>query len=206
MAGETKVDRRVEEVVGVGDTRRRDSAPLPISLPLTKIERNKIYQARYRSKNKERCNLATKLSRSNPISKEKAREYRNAWRNKNPEKYKSLRLKHYYKHHENEILKSRLRRRENKELIIAHYSKSSSCAICGFTDIRALTIDHINGGGSKHRKLICRGGGNVFYVWLKKNNYPEGFQVLCMNCQFIKRDINGECSHNGRPKVNATSN
>jgi hypothetical protein len=51
-------------------------------------------------------------------------------------------------------------------------------------DIRALSIDHINGGGNKHLKEIGQG---KLYSWLKKHNYPPGYQVLCMSCQFIKR-------------------
>lgn len=35
------------------------------------------------------------------------------------------------------------------------------------------------GGGSKHRKEI---GVASTYSWLKKNKYPEGFRVLCWNC------------------------
>ena len=34
--------------------------------------------------------------------------------------------------------------------------------------------------------------GNL-YNWLIKNNFPSGFQTLCMNCQFIKREENREC-------------
>jgi hypothetical protein len=66
---------------------------------------------------------------------------------------------------------------------------SSPALKCGvfsavFYNIKALSIDHINGGGGKHRKE-----SNIthFYNWLKKNNYPTGFQTLCLNCQFIKR-------------------
>jgi hypothetical protein len=52
-----------------------------------------------------------------------------------------------------------------------------------YTNIKALSIDHINGGGNKHRKTI----GWSLYYWLIAHNYPKGFQVLCMNCQFIKK-------------------
>ena len=58
---------------------------------------------------------------------------------------------------------------------------------CGFKDIRALSIDHINGNGNIHRKTAVSSCGNIIYRWLKQNNYPSGFQVLCMNCQFIKK-------------------
>ena len=44
-----------------------------------------------------------------------------------------------------------------------------------------LSIDHIDGGGTQHRKQL-REQGTIFYRWVIKNNYPEGFQVLCFNC------------------------
>ena len=74
--------------------------------------------------------------------------------------------------------------------ILSHYSNGTlKCASCGFDDIRALSIDHINGGGAPHRRMT----GNDIYGWLKRNGFPEGYQVLCMNCQLIKRQVNREC-------------
>ena len=61
------------------------------------------------------------------------------------------------------------------------------CSRCGFLDIRALTVDHINGGGNQERKRIGAIG-----VWLKVLRDPTGYQCLCMNCQFIKREENNE--------------
>jgi len=55
-----------------------------------------------------------------------------------------------------------------------------------YTDIRALSIDHINGGGNRHLQALGFGRSR-FYRWLKRNNYPSGFRVLCMNCQFVGR-------------------
>ncbi len=73
-----------------------------------------------------------------------------------------------------------------KETILSHYSPKLECQLCGFNDIRALSIDHINGNGNKHRKKIFghNASGSKFYRWLKRNNYPDGFRVLCGNCQF----------------------
>ena len=81
-----------------------------------------------------------------------------------------------------------------KELVMSHYGNGSkACVKCGFDDIRALTIDHIDGGGSKHiKELKMKRGGSRFYNWLIKNNYPPGYQTLCMNCQLIKRFENNE--------------
>ncbi len=75
-----------------------------------------------------------------------------------------------------------------KEVLIYYSNREMRCAKCGFADIRALSLDHIGGGGCEHRRQIKN-----FYSWLRKNGYPRGYQVLCMNCQFIKRAENNEC-------------
>jgi hypothetical protein len=78
--------------------------------------------------------------------------------------------------------------RQIKQLVLTHYGNGKcACVRCGFDDIRALSIDHINGGGTKHRKEINlgTGGGLNMYNWLINNNYPEGFRTLCLNCQII---------------------
>jgi hypothetical protein len=80
-----------------------------------------------------------------------------------------------------------------KERIMRHYSGGSAfCGYCGYDDMRALTIDHIDGTGSEHRRQIKTKGGGDFFLWLKRNNFPDGFQVLCMCCNFIKRIENKE--------------
>ncbi len=52
---------------------------------------------------------------------------------------------------------------------------------CSVTDIKKLEINHIAGFGSEHRKKLFgrdRAGHNFWY-WLKKNGWPDGFNVLC---------------------------
>lgn len=58
---------------------------------------------------------------------------------------------------------------------------------CGVTDIACLTIDHIDGGGNRHRKET----GPHSYRWLKRHSYPPGYQVLCHNCNILKY-LNGD--------------
>lgn len=65
------------------------------------------------------------------------------------------------------------------------------CVCCGEKPLIFLTIDHIKGGGNKHRKELGRRG---IYSWLRTNNYPKGFQVLCWNCNAAKH-ILGKCIH-----------
>lgn len=61
------------------------------------------------------------------------------------------------------------------------------CVNCEKSDLELLTLDHISGGGNKHRQANKIGAGGDTYRFLKKNAYPPGFQVLCWNCQFKKK-------------------
>ncbi len=101
-----------------------------------------------------------------------------------PESYKAAQQR--YKDSGKKSLAMSARQRQQKEQCLAAYGQQ--CVRCGFPDIRALSIDHIDGGGSQHRREIRR----HFYRWLIANNFPPGFQTLCMNCQFIKRHENQE--------------
>lgn len=58
------------------------------------------------------------------------------------------------------------------------------CVRCGFTDVRALQIDHVNGDGSRER----RGVRNTYTYYRKLLEAAPGtLQVLCANCNTIKR-------------------
>lgn len=70
-----------------------------------------------------------------------------------------------------------------KQLVMDHYSNGpAKCAICNISDIRILTIDHLAGSGKRHRVGIgAEKSGSKFYKWLRDNNFPPGFRVLCFN-------------------------
>ena len=59
-----------------------------------------------------------------------------------------------------------------------------SCAICGFANEYALTLDHILNNGAEERSAIGERG--VYRRSLDPENKSE-YRVLCMNCQFIER-------------------
>ncbi len=63
------------------------------------------------------------------------------------------------------------------------------CSECGFPDKRALHFDHVNGGGRRHRKSLP--SGSAYYRALMNMSLDElraAFQVLCANCNAIKRE------------------
>lgn len=68
------------------------------------------------------------------------------------------------------------------------------CTNCGFSDFRALQIDHVNSDGAKDKRYGNRITGNTY--WRKvAASFEAGenmYQVLCANCNWIKRDTHGE--------------
>lgn len=72
-----------------------------------------------------------------------------------------------------------------------HYG--NVCACCGIDEF--LEVDHIDGGGNKHRKSLGISGGDQFYRFLKKNGWPAGYRSMCSNCNRAVSN-HRECPHN----------
>jgi hypothetical protein len=71
----------------------------------------------------------------------------------------------------------RLRR---KIKVLEKYSNGNiECSCCRESVLEFLSIDHINGGGTSHRKSLKSAD---IYAWLLKNDFPKGFRILCHNC------------------------
>jgi hypothetical protein len=70
-----------------------------------------------------------------------------------------------------------------RRAILNHYGRA--CACCGTT--KNLTVDHIHGGGNKHRAQLGEGSYGL-YRWLVVNGFPAGFQILCGPCNQSKDD------------------
>ena len=168
-------------------------------------------QKEYREKNPKRTKLAQKKSRAK--HPEKYRDYRRNWQRNNTDKTQRYHLTHRSKPgiRENELAYSkkynqehqeerrqyaqkpevkRYRRkyhRDNRIDCLKIYSKKVSnssepiCSSCGLKDVRFLQIDHINGVITNDG----RGASNLV-GYLRRNNYPGGYQVLCGNCNWLK--------------------
>jgi hypothetical protein len=79
------------------------------------------------------------------------------------------------------------------DVLQTYSGKYPQCACCGESKIEFLGINHINGKGNLHRKELTK-QGTTLYLWLKKNNYPVGFNVLCHNCN-LSMGYYGYCPH-----------
>lgn len=93
------------------------------------------------------------------------------------------------------------RNQQYKKIVMEHYGKGR-CVCCEESIISFLTINHKNNNGSEHRKKISgredgSGGGSETYKWLIKNNFPDGFDVQCNNCNSGSFYNGGVCPHSG---------
>ena len=85
------------------------------------------------------------------------------------------------------------RQRLRLDVLTAYSTGVLRCTCCGETEPQFLALDHIDGGGYAQKKLLRR-HGQAFYLWLKQQGYPEGYRVLCHNCNLAK-GFYGECPH-----------
>ena len=118
----------------------------------------------------------------------KAKAYHHA----NPEKQKTRHRKWYLKNKELSDKRVKEQHIKLRKLVLDAYGNKCEC--CGETHYEFLAIDHIDGGGRKHRKSISKN----FYYWLRDNNFPEGFRILCHNCN-MSHGFYGYCPHDQQP-------
>lgn len=131
-----------------------------------------------------RTNVATKKRMTDSLKRKKIQEYKSAWVSANRNRAAELGRR--------ERIRLRLQ-------VIQHYD--GECACCGENTLEFLGIDHANGGGREHKKSIP---GGLIYRWLKRNGFPDGFQVLCHNCNLAK-GFYGQCPHERERQWNAKS-
>ncbi|MFA5130461.1 MAG: hypothetical protein WC477_06150 [Patescibacteria group bacterium] len=142
-------------------------------------------QQRYYQKNKEKCKLAKEKSMA------KCPNYFKEYYQINHDRILQQRQQHRENNIEQYKAKERKKRLSVKERVINGYG--GKCECCGETLLDFLTIDHINNDGAKHRKEFGRAG--KVHRWIISNNFPEGFQVLCFNCNYSKYFNSGKCIH-----------
>jgi hypothetical protein len=80
--------------------------------------------------------------------------------------------------------------RARMECLIYYSGDPPKCACCYESEIRFLTLDHINNNGKETRNVA-----KVLAFHLKKLGFPPGIQVLCYNCNCGRGANKGICPH-----------
>lgn len=122
-------------------------------------------------------------------------KYARAWNKRNPKAYLAAAARWRAANIEKAREGSRTQHRKIRDAFIAAYG--GKCKCCGERESVFLTLEHVGGGGGRHRKKF---GGNYGVLReLKKRGWPQkGFALLCHNCNHGERV--GGCPH--RKKLN----
>jgi ssDNA-binding Zn-finger/Zn-ribbon topoisomerase 1 len=76
------------------------------------------------------------------------------------------------------------RKKKRIELLLLLGGK---CMKCGFHDLRILQVDHINGNGYKERQESSSSYDYWYKILQKVKKGSKDYQLLCPNCNWIKR-------------------
>lgn len=156
----------------------------------------KIYQRRNIAKLKQYRRNYYRKHRKQMIARAKANR---ANRRKNPAVYAIEKTQEaarmWARRHtrtEAELEAARTQHKQMRLKIFKHYSKGSCCcSCCGESHYEFMAIDHVNGGGAKHRKKV-----GPTDRWIIKHRFPRGFRILCHNCN-ASIGYYGYCPHQG---------
>lgn len=106
------------------------------------------------------------------------------------EKHKLAHRKWYADNREKQVLLLRekygsLRKKATDKL-------GGKCCHCGFSDWRALQIDHVQGNGNKEKRSIGQWKMYKKILELEPTELFKEYQLLCANCNWIKKFENHE--------------
>jgi hypothetical protein len=146
-------------------------------------------KALYKAKNRAKAITDDRRWRSE--NRDKTDVIQQRWRDKNPGLAAQRTAEWREKNREKALEAQKLANRKLKEAAYNAYG-GFRCNCCGETTEAFLTIDHVNNDGAQHRKEVRI---RAIYKWLQVNDYPEGFQILCYNCNIGKHRNKGVCPH-----------
>jgi len=172
-----------------------------------------LYNKEWSKKNRDKVSLSAQRRRA--LNPQKAREYQSQWNKKNADKVKKYQKKYLLKHPERldklkqwginnpEKLQRAFEREKPKrkkyhaslqqkikQEVMAGYSlkisnsKFPCCSLCNEKILDFLAIDHIEGA-----RIMGHGKdmhSTKLYKILIKQNFPNGYRVLCHNCNRVK--------------------
>ena len=148
----------------------------------------KAYLKKYHSKPENKAKAKERASRPENMAERKERDSKPEYKAKAKERQQNARLK-----------------------VLQYYSKHLSksdipcCRCCGEkSHIGFLALDHIAGRKEmdSEPELVKLGYSSslvktALLNWIIKNNFPDGFQILCHNCNYAKGIVRNKnkCPH-----------
>lgn len=176
-------------------------------MPYKDPEKKKEYHRRYFKEHQAELREKDYQYRQRPEVKSHLQEYQRQYKATHREHLNKIErewMKEYRRTHPqyraDAVVHHRNYREQLRKKVIAHFG--GKCVRCGYDDWRALQVDHIQGGGRKafptkrrsalgyHRELLTAVPGIIY-------------QVLCCNCNWIKRYENKEFSNSFLTTYNA---
>lgn len=138
------------------------------------------------------CDQAKSAARRS-MAPEAYRQYLKDWRARNAAKVAGYqekpRLDPVERQHERSS--DHRRRRSLRDQVLDRYGRA--CACCGERDPDLLTLDHL-GDGAEERRFNRLRGPTAQLRFVVKQGLPDGYQILCWNCNVAKLD-SGACPH-----------
>lgn len=77
----------------------------------------------------------------------------------------------------------------------------SECCCCQVNNFDLLTIDHVGGGGRKHRLSMNNAPTPILYALIRRENFPDTYRVMCFNCNSATH-FYGTCPHHRASRGN----
>lgn len=146
--------------------------------------------SRYRARNRTRINERMRVWREK--NREKTRRYALDYRARKLSSG-TLQEQKAFRQEESRRTKDTIRR---VKFEVYNAYGGYKCRCCGVTEECFLSIDHVDNNGYAMKKSGAHPKQTAtFYRWLRENKFPPGFQILCMNCQFGKKNNGGVCPH-----------
>lgn len=163
---------------------------------LKNIDKLHEKQKEHRLKNKDKINAQNKEYRSKPETKKKDKEYRlknkdkkkaydKEWRLKNKDELIVKKKKYWLKIKDKKNPENKKKNRDIRRKVLELLG--GKCVHCGFSNPRALQIDHIQNNGAIERKNCKVEQLYRKILKMNKKDWETEYQLLCANCNYIKK-------------------
>lgn len=121
-------------------------------------------------------------------------QHRKAHYRSNPETLQKMRDQQNRSHQKHKAARNAATAESRRRLKVRVLTAlGGKCACCGELTPEFLTLDHINGGGRKHREEV--GHTHKLYRAVEKEGCPKDkYRVLCWNCN-ASIGLWGSCPH-----------